>query len=620
MFAGREHDHMTSKKLVRELADTASAPSTVFHRSLWIGHFLRFWEGVKPGASTAEEPPAFELVERFVATIVQYLVGRGIDKPAPSSSTLRQGMRHVLLGLEWRHRDFRYTTRDRRRLNPARRSTMASDVPCPQHVITSDLLVHSRDGVRLCLFLKNGLERPWGWKANPIWETEKAVFDLTHEYPPSVPHDVRHREDLPGAPPATHQVQGSYHFAYWVAQGHAHSAAHRRDSVSRFFKSLAPLTQTISLLFQGLDPVNQARYQASYCRIAERSALAEVQHCDRSRGAGDELAHFGAGEERAQPGDLRAAVMTSPTELDQRKKFCKQDQNRKSAFLRPWRKLIKIGNKVQGQKKGVAAIEFDRDNFDIQEFAEKIQKALVKIDNKVQDLQNTHKGVVAREYDRDNFDIQEFADKIQKAIEMLQYYFVQVKIHGEKETGETSAFRRKLALVASRDLWIVPRFGREQLQMGKLRVADANRAADQEELVALRAMLDQQTRAIERNLPVHISRANQVQQLEAEVQRLTREYTTERRAELEAGRMPKRWQWVAALHRDAPDLGDVVTATPECTRRWGLDPEGWEWIHVAPELRLAMPAYLELAEEVLRAGGVLRANRGNEEIEAAAPP
>ncbi|KAI9807474.1 MAG: hypothetical protein M1826_004563 [Phylliscum demangeonii] len=117
MFAGRERDRMSSKKLVRELADTASAPSTMFHRSLWIGRFLRFWEGMKPGASTAEKPPAFELVERFVATIVQYFVGRGIDKPAPSSSTLRQGMRLVLLGLEWRHRAFCHTTRGRRRLD-----------------------------------------------------------------------------------------------------------------------------------------------------------------------------------------------------------------------------------------------------------------------------------------------------------------------------------------------------------------------------------------------------------------------------------------------------------------------------------------------------------------------
>ncbi|KAI9832463.1 MAG: hypothetical protein M1826_001787 [Phylliscum demangeonii] len=47
MFAGRERDRMTSKKLVRELADTAGAPSTVFHRSLCIGRFLRFWEVIQ---------------------------------------------------------------------------------------------------------------------------------------------------------------------------------------------------------------------------------------------------------------------------------------------------------------------------------------------------------------------------------------------------------------------------------------------------------------------------------------------------------------------------------------------------------------------------------------------
>ncbi|KAI9819650.1 MAG: hypothetical protein M1826_001111 [Phylliscum demangeonii] len=99
-------------------------------------------------------------------------------------------------------------------------------------------------------------------------------------------------------------------------------------------------------------------------------------------------------------------------------------------------------------------------------------------------------------------------------------------------------------------------------------------------------------------------------------------YTTERRAELEAAPIPKHWQWVAALHRDAPDPGDVDTATPEWTWRRGLDPEAWEWIHphqAALELRLATPAHLELAEEVLRASGVLRANRGNEEIDATAP-
>ncbi|KAI9811941.1 MAG: hypothetical protein M1826_003013 [Phylliscum demangeonii] len=48
--------------------------------------------------------------------------------------------------------------------------------------------------------------------------------------------------------------------------------------------------------------------------------------------------------------------------------------------------------------------------------------------------------------------------------------------------------------------------------------------------------------------------------------------------ELEAAPITRRCQWVAALHPDAPDPGDVDTATPEW-KRLGLDPEGWEWIN-----------------------------------------
>ncbi|KAI9816099.1 MAG: Small subunit processome complex component [Phylliscum demangeonii] len=120
-------------------------------------------------------------------------------------------------------------------------------------------------------------------------------------------------------------------------------------------------------------------------------------------------------------------------------------------------------------------------------------------------------------------------------------------------TAPAQAFRRNLGVLASRYLWIVSRYDDEQL------------------CVSIKA---------------------------------SKHHSTARRAELGAAVVTEQWQWIAAVHIDAPDSADVDHATREW-KRPRLDPDWWEWVNPhrhRPELGVRLDDNLSLAEEVLTAG------------------
>ncbi|KAI9823526.1 MAG: hypothetical protein M1826_007738 [Phylliscum demangeonii] len=143
-----------------------------------------------------------------------------------------------------------------------------------------DVVILSADGVRLGVFMKNGLARPWQYKVTPVEETTAAIHRLMETYPPRRPsdHDMGHMsmEDL-GARFGAHNF-GSYRFGLEhtpsdpcydpdalasgtpgylsadVLGGEAIGNSFRFSDVYRFYYATAALAQTIGLLFSAVDP------------------------------------------------------------------------------------------------------------------------------------------------------------------------------------------------------------------------------------------------------------------------------------------------------------------------------------------------------------------------------
>ncbi|KAI9833648.1 MAG: hypothetical protein M1826_006738 [Phylliscum demangeonii] len=149
-----------------------------------------------------------------------------------------------------------------------------------QKTYDEDVVILSADGVRLSVFMKNGLARPWHYKVTPVEETTAAIHRLMENYPPRRPsdHDMGHMsmEDLE-ARFGAHNF-GSYRFGLEhtpsdpcydpdalasgtpgylsadVLGGEAIGNSFRFSDVYRFYYATAALAQTIGLLFSAVDP------------------------------------------------------------------------------------------------------------------------------------------------------------------------------------------------------------------------------------------------------------------------------------------------------------------------------------------------------------------------------
>ncbi|KAI9861742.1 MAG: hypothetical protein M1813_005091 [Trichoglossum hirsutum] len=147
--------------------------------------------------------------------------------------------------------------------------------------VDESMIIKDKEGLGLVVFFKKGLQWPW----EPTREVNRvvsgAVTTLVSRYSPPPPSrtDLRHRE-------FNKDVQsncGVYHFALWVATGQGNaanpkhptphqailsrdilSAAYKTDTVLQFYRSLAPIIQTIGILFEGLDHAGYSRYRANW--------------------------------------------------------------------------------------------------------------------------------------------------------------------------------------------------------------------------------------------------------------------------------------------------------------------------------------------------------------------
>ncbi|KAI9886450.1 MAG: hypothetical protein M1823_001768 [Watsoniomyces obsoletus] len=170
-----------------------------------------------------------------------------------------------------------------------------------KEVYNEDVVVLSEEGERLCVFLANGLERPWEYKRSPVECTEAAIRNLIKMYPPPPPSpkDIRHTS-FKELQEKYGKDCGLYHFTLWIPQGHEHTETSKRslnkggvisqnviggcekfNQVIQFYKATAPLTQTIGILFQAIDPVTYKRYQTNFQTMSRYSALSSLHYSSR---------------------------------------------------------------------------------------------------------------------------------------------------------------------------------------------------------------------------------------------------------------------------------------------------------------------------------------------------
>ncbi|KAI9882494.1 MAG: vacuolar protein sorting-associated protein 45 [Watsoniomyces obsoletus] len=171
-----------------------------------------------------------------------------------------------------------------------------------QELINEDHLALSEDEYRLCLFLKNGLARPWSFNSSPVDGTTAAINNLIREYPPPPPKakDVRHVSFQSLLAKHGKGNCGLYHLTLWIPTGQEHSEKSKQDpgkggmissgalaggekfnKVIQFFRSTATLTQTVGILFDAFDPGCYQRYKTNYDNLAETTALHSLHFSHR---------------------------------------------------------------------------------------------------------------------------------------------------------------------------------------------------------------------------------------------------------------------------------------------------------------------------------------------------
>ncbi|KAI9780308.1 MAG: hypothetical protein M1816_003118 [Peltula sp. TS41687] len=162
-------------------------------------------------------------------------------------------------------------------------------------MISSDCVILSKDGKPLLAFLRGGIYRPWSEErsARLLEQVTKAIDDLHAVHKPPVPKNhQRHKIDRGSG---EHEVYGTHYFALWKAIGHAHEAptisrdiikgpASQFSAVLTFLRSITPLTQTISMLFEAVDRDAYNRYRENYNQWLQNptSPLSAIHTCGRA--------------------------------------------------------------------------------------------------------------------------------------------------------------------------------------------------------------------------------------------------------------------------------------------------------------------------------------------------
>lgn len=126
-------------------------------------------------------------------------------------------------------------------------------------------------------------------------QVESALTTLIGKVPPPPPKnaDSRHQTYLEAVRVHGEKNCGVYHFARWVATGQRGvqkpvlssdtcSTATRQEVVREFLISVAPLIQSVSMLFHAVDPEMHQEYVDAYSECLHTSALTTLTTTGRA--------------------------------------------------------------------------------------------------------------------------------------------------------------------------------------------------------------------------------------------------------------------------------------------------------------------------------------------------
>ncbi|KAK9367326.1 hypothetical protein V1509DRAFT_654034 [Lipomyces kononenkoae] len=107
MMSKRYKDRKSSKKRLREQADTRGAPTSVYQRALWVRRLEAYLE-MNDISVDDEDGPSGDVLYRFLHTIVSHLKPRGgHDKPAIQLSSVKSAVLQLVRGLEFKYPHFK---------------------------------------------------------------------------------------------------------------------------------------------------------------------------------------------------------------------------------------------------------------------------------------------------------------------------------------------------------------------------------------------------------------------------------------------------------------------------------------------------------------------------------
>ncbi|KAK9328329.1 hypothetical protein V1520DRAFT_313332 [Lipomyces starkeyi] len=122
MMSARYEDRKTSKKILREQADTGGAPVSVYLRALWLRRLEAYAE-MNDISVDEEDGPSGDMLYRFFRTIVNHMKPSDHDKPAIQFRTMKEAVVQLVQGLEFKYPHFKLS-----RHHAARIDAMLSDL------------------------------------------------------------------------------------------------------------------------------------------------------------------------------------------------------------------------------------------------------------------------------------------------------------------------------------------------------------------------------------------------------------------------------------------------------------------------------------------------------------
>lgn len=170
-------------------------------------------------------------------------------------------------------------------------------------LVNQDTVVETRDGTRLMVFFRKGLFRPWKPElAQEVIEgTMEAIIRLGNVYKPKAPKEQSNKRYVGYTSQQKRwihdgKVFGVYHFALWKQMGHSAMTptlssetignTEKFNHVDQFFRKIAPLIQTIGLLFRGVDIEVYTSYLINYNDWLDETPLRILQMSNRACFAG----------------------------------------------------------------------------------------------------------------------------------------------------------------------------------------------------------------------------------------------------------------------------------------------------------------------------------------------